>query len=611
MWRIEIDGETVHAPGAGIAVANPVLTQQLNAADQLTFDVTADERLYNAIRSGVLTSRYIVYRDGLPVSYGRILAVDTRPLRATCRVTCEGELAYLNDAVLPAYDFGGSPSDYLRMFVDEYAAQCGSDLKLGRVSIADGNDYIVRGNETPATMLPELLDKTVNSTAGGVLRIRHEDGGRYLDWLSSPDTPGSQSIAKGSNLLDISSTLDGAQIVTAIMPIGARNDDGGHVMLPPGRDGVVSGDVMRRGNYLYSAEGVQKWGWHAQVREWEDVTEPKNLHTKAVAAVRSLAPELAITASAVDLTDAGYDVDAISVGQSVPVVCDDISTRLFVTGCEYHLDNPAANTYTFGQLVELTAATSAADSAGWTDPKIYAKQATIDGALTVSGSVAVSGSVTADNIHPMQILSYGHSTWADFIAAYNTNSVVYCRASSNSNPATGSQTRLAFMAYVNADPPTSVEFQYYRSVSSHTASQQGDQVYIYKLTNAGAWSVTVREASVKVAAGTGLTMAYSGGTATFATKMLTGSVQVTVVANAETPAEDRAQVTFSTAITGASPSVFFAIGSSPSTWHIRDLRFGYDLIGDSTNGYTGFTVRCYNAGSNTGTPWVRWMAVWN
>ena len=71
----------------------------------------------------------------------------------------------------------------------------------------------------------------------------------------------------------------------------------------------------------------------------------------------------------------------------------------------------------------------------------------------------------------MTILSYGSSTWNDFITAYNANKVVYCRASSNSNPASGSQTRLAFMAYVdNAASPTNVEFQYYRSVSSHSAS---------------------------------------------------------------------------------------------------------------------------------------------
>ena len=115
----------------------------------------------------------------------------------------------------------------------------------------------------------------------------------------------------------------------------------------------------------------------------------------------------------------------------------------------------------------------------------------------------------------MTILSYGKSTWADFIEAYDDNKVVYCRASSNSNPASGSQTRMAFMAYVNNQTtPTEVEFQYYRSVNVHTDSQQGDQVYVYKLNKNNGWSVIVRNAFSKLAVGTGLTHTYSNGTIT-------------------------------------------------------------------------------------------------
>lgn len=112
----------------------------------------------------------------------------------------------------------------------------------------------------------------------------------------------------------------------------------------------------------------------------------------------------------------------------------------------------------------------------------------------------------------MTILSYGSSTWGDFEAAYNANKVVYCRASSNTNPATGAQTRLAFMAYVNAASPTNVEFQYYRSVSSHSDSQQGDQVYVYKLDKTSGWSVTVRENYTKVDTEKGLADTWSSGT---------------------------------------------------------------------------------------------------
>lgn len=113
------------------------------------------------------------------------------------------------------------------------------------------------------------------------------------------------------------------------------------------------------------------------------------------------------------------------------------------------------------------------------------------------------------------ILKYGTSTWKDFIDAYNTNSIVYCRASSNSDPATGSQTRLAFMAYVNNETnPTNVEFQYYRSVNTHSDSQQGDQVYVYKLDKNAGWSVVARNAFTKIEVGAGLTKSYSNGVLT-------------------------------------------------------------------------------------------------
>ena len=128
----------------------------------------------------------------------------------------------------------------------------------------------------------------------------------------------------------------------------------------------------------------------------------------------------------------------------------------------------------------------------------------------------------------MTILRYGTSTWNDFLTAYQANHVVYCRASSNSNPASGQQLRMAFMAYIGGNDvtPTEVEFQYYRSVSSHTVSQQGDQVFIYKLTNKDKWTVTTREASVKVAAGAGLTGTYSSGTMT-----LSGPTKVSDLTN--------------------------------------------------------------------------------
>ena len=112
----------------------------------------------------------------------------------------------------------------------------------------------------------------------------------------------------------------------------------------------------------------------------------------------------------------------------------------------------------------------------------------------------------------MVIARYGVSTYAEVLDAYQKGWIIYTRASSNSNPASGNQLRLGFLAYVNdMTTPTEFEFQYYRSQSSHTDANQGDQVYVYKLNKNNGWTVTVREAYTKLIPSTGLTYTFANG----------------------------------------------------------------------------------------------------
>ena len=129
-----------------------------------------------------------------------------------------------------------------------------------------------------------------------------------------------------------------------------------------------------------------------------------------------------------------------------------------------------------------------------------------------SNGQRIEGELGEENLF---LASYGHSTYAEVLEAYQNNRIVYARASTGSNPGSGSQLRMAFLAYVNNETtPTEFEFQYYRSVNTHSATQQGDQVYIYKLNKNTGWSVTVREAYTRIVAGTGLTSSYSNGVLT-------------------------------------------------------------------------------------------------
>lgn len=134
-----------------------------------------------------------------------------------------------------------------------------------------------------------------------------------------------------------------------------------------------------------------------------------------------------------------------------------------------------------------------------------------------SGEQAVgTARVISNDDTIMYIAQYGKSTYADVLDAYQHNNIIYCRAgTSTSNPASGNQLRMAFLAYINNETtPTEFEFQYYRSVASHSNTQQGDQVYIYKLKKTSGWEFSIRETYTKVIAGTGLTSSYANGAIT-------------------------------------------------------------------------------------------------
>lgn len=177
-------------------------------------------------------------------------------------------------------------------------------------------------------------------------------------------------------------------------------------------------------------------------------------------------------------------VDTVSVGANNGVASLDNSGKV-----------PAS------QLNAMTGATSSADGAAGLVPAPTSQD---------TGKFLRGDGTWQDGGRPMVILSYGNSTWQDFIAAYKANAIVYARASSNANPASGSQTRMAFMAYVNnADNPANVEFQYVRSIASHSDSQQIDQVFVYKLQSSG-WSVETRDMGTTIAVGSNLTSTYSG-----------------------------------------------------------------------------------------------------
>lgn len=395
---------------------------------------------------------------------------------------------------LPAASSSNEGFTYKVITAGTYASQ---SAKIGDTFISDGNNWI---------LIPSGDEPSGTVTSVGVSNAT--DGGLSIS--------GSPITSSGSITVGHSNVLTSAQTTSGIYPI--KIDKNGHISEYGSAvsitDEKVAISTTTNNTSYYPILGTETT---ASTRQYD----------------KSFKYFTAAGYSLITIGDPNLDGSSTSkIGGIQLIGTNHGSTTLYTSvaeDVEYGIYFPAK-----GGTVALTSdiptvPTITLNGSSTTTPSFYAPTTagTSGQVLTSSGSGAPTWSaitvptktsdLTNDSgfITGMTILSYGSSTWQNFIDAYDANKVVYCRASSNSNPASGSQTRLAFMAYVNnATTPTEVEFQYYRSVSTHTESQQGDQVYVYKLNKTNGWSVTVREASVKVVAGTGLGGTYSNGTMT-------------------------------------------------------------------------------------------------
>lgn len=375
-WLIWLGGEVIHQPVTTERnVIAAKLSLALDSAGSLEVDVPVSHPLYSTVAALPLLGRatWRVERDGVEVFRGRTLARERRPLDGSVRVTVEGDLAMLNDSIRTPYQFNGSPAAFVRMLVDGHNAQSDpwKQFSVGVVDIVDkgGNDYIVRGSESTVGTLEELLAKTVGSSDAGHIVLRR--GTHVIDWRAVVSDPCDQPVRLGWNLLGMEDVSDGAELVTAIRAVGA-DVDGERVTIADTRtggagvtvkDGILVNDAMAQTNGTVIREVV-----------WDDVTQEDNLWSRALAYAQGLSEPRSVTVKAVDMSDAGYAVDAFDVGQMVALDALDTHGTMQVTGIEWDLLDPAGGSITFGDVRVTSSARGAAATA------------TADAALYVAGS---------------------------------------------------------------------------------------------------------------------------------------------------------------------------------------------------------------------------------
>lgn len=333
-----------------LVLISPIVKIGENTAGSFEFSILPKHPHYEEVNE--LTSVITAYDGDEEIFCGRVVEI-TKDLYNRKKVICEGELAYFNDSIQrPARYQGLTVRGYLETLVNIHNQQVknqGIDktFKVGAVTVQDKNDYVYKYTNWESTL--EVIKTDLLKTYGGYLRIRKENGVRYLDYLADYPNTNTQVIEFGSNLLDFTHDMVASDIVTAVIPLGARLED---VTEVEGLDAYLTiKDVNGGVDYVYSQEAVKSYGWIFKTVKWDDVHVADNLLKKGKEYLTDIQfAKITLTVSAVDLHMLHVDMERIKVLDEIRVTSSPNGLDRFfpVSEMTIYLDKPSNNKLILG-----------------------------------------------------------------------------------------------------------------------------------------------------------------------------------------------------------------------------------------------------------------------
>ena len=351
IYRVYCDGNLLyHTRMGSLMIYNPSLELEVNKTGSFVFTVQQDHPYYDLIRK--LKSIITVYQDDFLLFRGRVLN-DEVGWNNERQISCEGELAFLLDSIQRPYDHTGSVTDFLSMLITNHNAQVDAEKQftLGKVTVTDPNDYIVR-SDIDHTTTWDVIQKKLLDLLGGYIIVRHQDGKHYLDYLSSITVLSPQKIIFGQNLLDLKRIRKGEDIATVIIPLGAKLKD------EEGKDTdkrLTIESVNGGLDYVQDADAVSQFGRIVKTVIFDDVTEAQNLLTKGNAHLADSVKQLeSIELTAADLAATGQDIASFHIATMVDAESDPhgLKQRFLVSKLSLKLHEPGANKMTLGGVIK-------------------------------------------------------------------------------------------------------------------------------------------------------------------------------------------------------------------------------------------------------------------
>ena len=338
----------------GYVINSIKLTEEINKAASLTMTIPNVNRNKDALL--VLKPEVKVYKNGQRIFRGRVASTSDDFYR-TREIRCEGELAYLRDAILrPSETHTGTVAQYFSYMIGQYNAKVDAFKRFTVGSVTVTGESKTRSNDQYPDFLSELTDKLLNEY-GGAFRVRCvvENGSEvnYIDYLADAGgtgatgdlTIGSQPVRFAKNLLDMVESQDGSPTFTAIVPLGAIDN----------QIRLTIKSVNSGSDFLENTTASAKFGRIESVRTYDAIKSASELKAAGQTDLdKATGISSSIEVKAVDLSFVGESDEPLITGKKYRLIAPPntpgITEYVRLNRSEINLLSPDQSVYTFGAV---------------------------------------------------------------------------------------------------------------------------------------------------------------------------------------------------------------------------------------------------------------------
>lgn len=342
MYKVFCDGYTLHDPSLNdvhFQLISPVVTQEVNKAGSFTFTISAAHANTNVLRR--LLSSVEVYDDSKLIFRGRILN-DTRDWDDSRKVVCESDIAVLNDTTQRPYTFTGTVAAYISQLIGTHNTMAPADKQftVGTVNVSGSVSIEQTGY---SSTWHELEEKVLNQFSG-YLFVTWTGSANRIDFLADSPYHCEQKISFGENLLDITRESKGENIITALIPLGAKAESTGEPLTIKSVNGGI--------DYITNASAVEAYGLIFGTETWDTVTNAAELLVRGQARLAELSQGVTtITLTAADLHLLDNEISSFDFLSYVTVedLAHGVNGTMLVTKKTTNLTDPAQGKLTIGR----------------------------------------------------------------------------------------------------------------------------------------------------------------------------------------------------------------------------------------------------------------------